>query len=75
MHVIDFRPFIGKSRWISNCFDKKILNKIKISDDGLALSAVTQSSQAENASLNKAALQNLYIFNKVKFRKKNIFLN
>lgn len=44
---------------------KKILNKIKISDDGLASGAVSQSAKADNNSNNKAAFQNLYIYNKV----------
>ena len=46
---------------------KKILNKIKTSDDGLASVAVSQSAKSEHNSKNKAAFQNLYIFNKVFF--------
>ena len=44
---------------------KKVLNKIKTCDDGLAAHAVNQSVQTDNHSLNKVALQNLYMFNKV----------
>ena len=47
---------------------KKILNKIKISDDGLASSAVNQLAKTENQTgINKTAFQNLYTFNKVSF--------
>lgn len=42
---------------------KKILNKIKTHDDGLAKSAVTSSTG--NLNLNKKAIENLDFYNKV----------
>ena len=43
---------------------KKILNKIKISDDGMAAAAVNSLSSSDNNTNNKTALQNLYQLNK-----------
>lgn len=46
---------------------KKILDKIKIHDDGLSISAVNASGSSENnAGVNKMALQKLMLHNRVR---------
>lgn len=44
----------------------KILNKIKVHDDGLAINSINSSAVNENEKMNKIALQNLALFNRVR---------
>lgn len=59
-------PLIEKPDSYQMAYIKKILNKIKISDDGLAAAAITAASNAANqsASTNKTTIHNLYSLNK-----------
>ena len=46
---------------------KKILDKIKMHDDGLSISAVNGTGNGENnAGVNKLALQKLMLYNRVR---------
>ena len=62
-------PLIEKIDSYQVAYIKKILNKIKISDDGIASFAITNASNASNQSavVNKATIHNLYSLNKVGF--------
>ena len=59
-------PLIEKPDSYQMAYIKKVLNKIKISDDGLAAAAITTASNSTNqsASANKTIIHNLYSLNK-----------
>jgi hypothetical protein len=63
-------PLIEKSDSYQISYIKKVLNKIKISDDGLAAAAagsvLASSTQVPGSNnLNKSIFHNLYSLNKV----------
>lgn len=64
-------PLIEKIDSYQVAYIKKILNKIKISDDGIASVAMANASQTPNQSVtvNKATIYNLYTLNKVSLLK------
>ena len=57
-------PMLEKQDAHQIAYIRKILNKIKSHDDGLATAAIAGS--VNNPAQNKIAIQNLYIYNKVK---------
>lgn len=69
-------PLIEKPDSYQVAYIKKILNKIKISDDGLSAAAMTAVSNSSNqsAAMNKSAIHNLYSLNKVSLFFKSFYV-
>ena len=60
-------PLIENPDGYQIAYIKKVLNKIKTSDDGLMSAAVASFSNQTAPTVNKQAYQNLYLTNKVNF--------
>ncbi len=74
--AIILEPLVENPDSYQIAYIKKMLNKIKTYDDGLAAAMISPSSGKQEAGanqpINKSALQNLYHYNKVSLIKQNL---